>query len=162
MFRLPSFHQAAAKVAAFGPLFSGLAIDEIAPASMINFDPASCGAGADGGARCDVIWCGQPCRQLLRGWQRLASRVAEVVYGVNSSGGATGSGTAITVNYIGAQRIDVLAAADGVFTEDYVEGAHNALVNAVGLSTTGKPLATVWTYAMPALALADDYFAAHL
>lgn len=131
-------------------------MDEIAPTTMINFAPAGCGSGAAGGARCDVIWCGQPCRQLLRGWQRVAARVAAVVYD-----GSNGS-TAITVNYIGAQRIDVLAAADGVFTEDYISGAHNALVNAVGLSTTGKPPAVVWTYDMPALTVADDYFAAQL
>ena len=68
---------------------------------------------------------------------------------------------AVTVNYIGASRIDTLASSDGVFTEDY-SGTHNALVNAVGLSTTGKPYAIVWTYGMPAPEVADDYFGAQL
>jgi hypothetical protein len=96
------------------------------------------------------------CRQLLRGWQHLASRVAAVVYSDSVS-----VMTSITVNYIGALRVDVLASSDGVFSEDYL-GTHNSLVNAIGLSTTGKPLAIVWTYDMPPINTADDYFGAQL
>ena len=64
----------------------------------------------------NVTWCGRPCRHLLRGWLAAARRVAATVYGAGAAS------RAVLVNYVGAYRIDVLEAADGVFSEDYLQG----------------------------------------
>ena len=47
------------------------------------------------------------------------------------------------VNYAGSGRIEMLADADGIFSEN-----GNTLFNTIGLSTVNMP-AIVWTYSLP-------------
>ena len=143
------------KVASFGDSLAGIVVDELEPTHMINFAPAS------GGEGWDSAWCGQPCRFLLWGWTRAAAAAQRVL---NGGGGAAGSAGArprlLLANYIGAQRVDVLASADGAFTENYRN--RWALANVLGLSTTGKPPAILWTNSAADMeGDPDGFFARH-
>jgi hypothetical protein len=144
--------QVADKVASFGDSLAGLVIDELEPAHLINFN-ASAGLGAGW----DSLWCGSPCRFLLWGWMRAAAAVQALL---NPPGGGARP-RALLANFVGAQRVDVLAAADGVFTENYYRN-QGALANALALATTGKPVAVLWTNSAADMGGdADAFFARH-
>jgi hypothetical protein len=98
---------------------------------MVNINP---GAGGDGW---ETAWCGHPCRFQLTGWLQAARAVAAVMYG--SQPPPDLGGRLQTVNYCGAQRVDMLATVDGIFTEDWIASDHYPLLASVGLSTTGEP-----------------------
>ena len=133
--------QVSDKLASFGALLSGVVVDELEPTKMVVMQ-ASGGGGGDGW---DVAWCGQPCRFLLSGWLAAASEAAAALHGPAAPQPASGA-RVLLVNFVGAMRLDVLGAADGVFSEDYVSGGHAQLLSSTGLATTGKPAATIWTY----------------
>ena len=145
--------QAQAHVDALGGAFAGFAIDRFDHTSMwYNNVPAALDDG--------LAWCGAPCILLLTGFNAVLQRVAATVYGDGTHG------RILTGNFVGAQRVDVLRHADGIFTEDYQPHGHMQLVMTSGLATTGMPPAMVWTYsAAEVLAYApsaDAYFAQHL
>ena len=145
--------QVAEKVSAFGAALEGIVIDELIPSTMINFSPE--GAGGGGWA---TAWCGATCRFLLPGWAAVAARVAGALR-------ADGLRRTMLANFIGAQRIDVLSSADGVFSENYL-ASRVALTNVVGLATTGKPPAIVWTNSEADITStpggADAFFSRHV
>jgi hypothetical protein len=131
--------QIADKVASFGAHLSGVVIDEIEPTKAYNMQ-----AWGSGGAGWGTAWCGQPCRFLLFGWRAAAQAAADALHADSSQ--PTSGGRVELVNFVGAERIDVLESSDGVFSEDYVSGGHRQLLSATGISTTGKTAATIWTY----------------
>jgi hypothetical protein len=63
--------------------------------------------------RCKA-WCGSTCRFLLRPWMSVADEVRQAL-------SADGQPRSLLVNFIGAQRVDVLSSADGIFTENYMD-----------------------------------------
>jgi hypothetical protein len=157
--------QAQDKLNSFGSLYLGLAVDRMDHTRAVNTDMS---AGGDGW---DVAWCGGPCRFLLFGWRQAMARVAAVTYTASPlADPRVGGGRIITVNYVGSQRVDTLDSVDGVFTEDYETGNHDGLVATVGLSTTGKPPAVIWTYSWEEIVAygpggpdaPDLYFQTHL
>ena len=131
--------QIADKIASFGPHLSGIVIDEIEPTKAYNMQ-----AWGSGGEGWGTAWCGQPCRFLLFGWRAAAQAAADALHADNDQ--PASGGRVELVNFVGAERIDVLESSDGVLTEDYVSGGHHQLVSATGISTTGKTAATIWTY----------------
>jgi hypothetical protein len=138
------------KLDSFGDDFAGIAVDRY---DHVSFWRHAVPAESDDG----LAWCGDPCWPLLSGFNRAGARVSEKVHG------GSASGRLVTGNYVGSQRVDTLSWTDGVFSEDY--SSHLRLVYSSGLSTTGMPIALLWTYtAKEVLSFPpnpDAYFAQH-
>jgi len=118
--------QAEEKIAAFGADLGGIAIDRTDHAATYNK------ARDDG-----ITWCGVPCSSERFAWADVAANVSRIMHRDQPD-------RLMLVNYAASSRIEMLAHADGIFSEN-----GNTLFNTIGMSTVNMP-AVVWTYSLPA------------